>query len=463
MDVLMLSRLQFAAATFFHFLFVPLTLGLSVLVALMETRYVRTGDEEYRRMARFWGKIFLINFGIGIVTGITLEFQFGTNWSRYSTYVGDIFGALLAIEASVAFFLESTFIAVWALGWKRLSPKAHVVTIWLVAVASSLSAVWILIANAWMQHPVGYTIRNGRAELTDFLAVVTQPFAIHEIIHTVSAAYILAAFFVMGISAYHLLRRQNTSFFTKSFRLAVSFALIFSVVEIVQGHMHASEVSRVQPTKLAAMESLWETKQSAPQYLLVIPDEKNERNLLEFGAIPGALSMLANHDFESTVKGLKDFPKEERPPVTLSFIAFRTMVGLGALLFALTAYGWYRRDRLLESPRYLKVMLYAIPLPYVAAQAGWALAEVGRQPWVVYGMMKTADAVSPISLVQVSVSLAAFVIVYSLLGAAAFYLIATTARKGPAPVPVAPEEPFPEQSLPGSGDAIPEISANPVK
>src|SRR5512137_214871 len=217
MDVLLLSRLQFAAATFFHFLFVPLTLGLSILIAIMETIYVRTGDEDYKRMAKFWGKIFLVNFAVGVVTGITLEFQFGTNWSRYSRYVGDIFGSLLAIEASVAFFLESTFIAVWAFGWNKLSPKAHAVTIWLVAVASSLSAVWILIANAWMQHPVGYTIRNGRAELTDFIAVVTQPFAIHEIIHTVSAAYILSAFFVMGISAYHLLRKQNTSFFTKSF------------------------------------------------------------------------------------------------------------------------------------------------------------------------------------------------------------------------------------------------------
>ena len=435
MDVLMLSRLQFAAATFFHFLFVPLTLGLSILVALMETRYVRTGDEEYKRMAKFWGKIFLINFGIGIVTGITLEFQFGTNWSRYSSYVGDIFGALLAIEASLAFFLESTFIAVWALGWNRLSPKAHAVTIWLVAIASNLSAVWILIANAWMQHPVGYTIRNGRAELTDFLAVVTQPFAIHEFVHTVSAAYILAAFFVMGISAYHLLRKQNVSFFTKSFRLAVSFALVFSLVEFVQGHMHASEVSKVQPTKLAAMESLWETKQSAPQYLLVIPDEKNERNILEFGAIPGGLSVLAHHEFESTVKGLKDFPKEERPPVTLSFISFRTMVGLGVLFIILTTYGWYRRDKLSESPRYLKTMLYAIPLPYIAAEAGWALAEVGRQPWVVYGMMKTSEAVSPISLVQVSLSFAAFIIVYTLLGGAAFYLMAKTAKKGPDPVP----------------------------
>ena len=210
MDVLMLSRLQFAAATFFHFIFVPLTLGLSVLVAIMETIYVRTGNEEYRRMAKFWGKIFIINFAVGVVTGITLEFQFGTNWSRYSRYVGDIFGSLLAIEATLAFFLESTFLAVWIFGWNRLSPKLHAVCIWLVALASNLSAVWILIANAWMQHPVGYVLRNGRAELDNFLAIVFQPFAFQIFLHTVSGAYILAGFFVMGISAYHLLRRQQT-------------------------------------------------------------------------------------------------------------------------------------------------------------------------------------------------------------------------------------------------------------
>ena len=230
MDVLMLSRLQFAAATLFHFLFVPLTLGLSVLVAIMETVYVRTGDEEYRRMAKFWGKLFLINFAIGVVTGITLEFQFGTNWSRYSTYVGDVFGALLAIEATVTFFLESTFIAVWAFGWKKLSPKAHATAIWLVAFASNLSAYWILTANSWMQHPVGYTIRNGRAEVTDFLAVITQGFAIKTFVHTVSGAYVLAGFFVLAISAWHLLRNQNASFFTKSFRLAAKFAMAATLV-----------------------------------------------------------------------------------------------------------------------------------------------------------------------------------------------------------------------------------------
>ena len=222
MDALMLSRLQFTATTIFHFLFVPLTLGLSVLVAIMETRYARTGDEIDLKMTRFWGKLFLINFAVGVVTGITLEFQFGTNWSAYSAYVGDIFGSLLAIEATAAFFLESTLIGVWVFGWNRLSRKAHATVMWLVAGASNLSAIWILTANGWMQHPVGFAVRNGRAELTDFAAVVFNPFSLLQIFHVIPAAFLLTAFFIMGISAYHLLKRQNVEFFTRSFRLAAS-------------------------------------------------------------------------------------------------------------------------------------------------------------------------------------------------------------------------------------------------
>lgn len=436
MDALMLSRLQFAVATFFHFIFVPLTLGLSILVAIMETVYVRTGDEEYRRMAKFWGKIFIINFAVGVVTGITLEFQFGTNWARYSRYVGDIFGSLLAIEATLAFFLESTFLAVWIFGWKRLSPRLHCLAIWLVAFASNLSALWILMANAWMQHPVGYTIRNGRAELTDFLAVVTQPFGFQIYFHTVSGAYILAGFVVMGISAYHLLRKQHLAFFSKSFRMGLIFALIFSLAELVQGHIHASEVAKIQPAKLAAMEALWETQAGAPQTMFLIPDEKNERNILEIGKMPGVLSLLAYHSTGATVKGLKDFPREERPPVALTFIAFRLMVGLGFLFVLLTLVGWFWRNKLEASPRFLKIMLYAIPLPYVALQAGWIVTEVGRQPWIVYGLMKTKDAVSPIAASQVGISLAAFIAAYSALGAIAYYLIARHVRRGPEPAAV---------------------------
>lgn len=442
MDALYLSRLQFAATTMFHFLFVPLTLGLSILVAWMETRYVRTGDETYLRMTKFWGKLFLINFAVGVVTGITLEFQFGTNWSVYSAYVGDVFGSLLAIEATAAFFLESTFIGVWVFGWRKLSKKAHAAVAWLVAIGSNLSAVWILIANAWMQSPVGYTLREGRAELVDFVAVVTQKFAVVKFIHTATAAYTLAAFFVMGISAYHLRRRRHVEFFTRSFRTALPFGLAASLVVFILGDLNGVVVAEKQPTKLAAMESLWETQKRAPVYLFAWPDEENGRNAVEFGAIPGLLSLLTKHDIDAEIKGLGDFPADERPPVLLTSFAFKGMVGLGVVFILLSGYGMLRRRRLLESPGYLKIMLYAIPLPYLATQLGWLVTEVGRQPWIVYGLIRTENAVSPIAASQAALSLAGFVVVYTLLGAAGFSLIAKYARKGPdmhaAPAEAAP-------------------------
>jgi cytochrome d ubiquinol oxidase subunit I len=436
MDPVFLSRLQFAAATMFHFLFVPLTLGLSVLVAYMETRYARAGDETYLRMTKFWGKLFLINFALGVVTGITLEFQFGTNWSRYSAFVGDIFGSLLAVEATVAFFLESTLIGVWIFGWKKLSPKAHAAVMWLVAGAGNISALWILIANGWMQQPVGYVMRNGRAELNDFAAVVFNKFAILEFLHTVPAAFVLASFFVMGISAFHLLKKQQVDFFTRSFRIALIFGLFSSIWVVVEGDQHAVHVTQVQPAKLAAMESHWETTQAAPLILLAIPDEKNERNLFEFGKLPGLLSLLGYHDLNAEVKGLKDFPPQDRPPVLLTFLSFRTMVALGTLFPLLTLIGLFLRKRLLENRWYLMIMVAAIPLPYIAIEAGWVLAEVGRQPWIVYGLMRTANAASPVAGAQVISSLIAFILVYGLLGLLGFFLIAKFAIKGPEPAKV---------------------------
>ena len=431
MDALLLSRLQFAATTMFHFLFVPLTLGLSFVVAYMESQYVKTGDETYLRMTKFWGKLFLINFAVGVVTGITLEFQFGTNWSRYSAYVGDIFGSLLAIEAAVAFFLESTLIGVWIFGWKKLSKKAHATVMWIVAIASNMSAVWILVANAWMQSPVGYTIRNGRAELTDFAAVIFQKFAIVKFVHTVSAAYTLAAFVVMGISAYHLLRKHQVKFFTRSFQIGLTYGLIFSLVVFILGDLNGVVVAKKQPTKLAAMESLWETQKRAPVYMFAWPDPENERNAVEIGRIPGLLSLLVLHDINGEVPGLRDFPKDERPPVLITSFAFKGMVGLGCLFILLTVVGWFKRKKLLESPGYLRIMMWSIPLPYLAIQLGWLVTELGRQPWIVYGLVKTSDAVSPIATSQVAISLLGFVLLYGLLGASGFFLIAQKAIKGP--------------------------------
>jgi cytochrome d ubiquinol oxidase subunit I len=432
MDVLTLSRIQFAVATYFHFLFVPLTLGLSFLVAIMETLFVRTGDEDYRRLTKFWGRLFLINFAIGVVTGITLEFQFGTNWSRYSAYVGDIFGSLLAIEATVAFFLESTFIAVWFFGWKKLSPKMHLVSIWLVAFASNLSAFWILVANSWMQHPVGFVIRNGRAELADFFAIITQRFAILEFVHTLGGAYILAGFFVLGISAWHLVRKRQVSLFKKSFRLAAVWTLVFAIFEIVQGHMNAEVLQTTQPSKLAAMESHWETQSNAPLYLLSWPDSDNQRNSVQTLGVPSLLSILAGYAPSTEVKGLRDWPADQRPPVLPVFLSFRAMVGLGFAFLLISFLAFRSRHTIETKTRFLRILPWLIPLPYLANQLGWTISEIGRQPWIVYGMMRTADAVSPIAISQVGVSLVAFILVYSLLGAVDFYLLWKFARLGVA-------------------------------
>jgi cytochrome d ubiquinol oxidase subunit I len=431
MDPVFLSRLQFAAATMFHFLFVPLTLGLSILIAYMETKYAWSGDKNYLRMTKFWGKLFLINFALGVVTGITLEFQFGTNWSRYSEYVGDVFGSLLAIEASAAFFLESTFIGIWVFGWKKISAKAHAIVMWLVAIAGNFSAVWILIANGFMQNPVGYDIRNGRAELTDFLAVITNKHGLLEIIHVVPASLLLGSFFVMGISAYHLLKKQHTEVFLKSFRIALVVGLVSSLTVGLTGDMHGVNLSKTQPAKLAAMESHWETRAQAPIVMFAIPDETQEKNKIEIGSIPGLLSFLGFHDFNAEVIGLQDIPKQDRPPVLPTFVGFRTMVGLGTLFILLMIYGWIRRNKLLESPNFLKIMLWSIPLPYIAMEMGWVVSEVGRQPWIVYNLMRTSDAASPIAGTQVMVSLTAFILVYGLLGAVGFYLMVKSVKEGP--------------------------------
>ena len=434
MDVLTLSRLQFAMTAGFHFIFVSLTLGLSILVAWMETCYVRTGDEIYLKMTKFWGKLFLINFAVGVVTGLTMEFQFGMNWAEYSKYVGDIFGVPLAIEAMVAFFLESTFIGLWIFGWNRVSKKVHALAIWVVALASNLSALWILLANGWMQHPVGFVLRNNRAEMVDFLAIITSPYGWLKFAHTVLGGYVVGAFFVMGIAAWHLLRKNQPLFYKKSFRMAAVFGLISSFLVIGIGDFHAAEVAKTQPTKLAAMESLWETERGVPLYLIVLPDAKNERNAIELIGIPKVTSYLDYRDFNAEIKGLKAFPAKDRPPVMEVLLSFRLMVMLGTLFLILSAIAFYLswKDRLETNPLFLRIMFYAIPLPYLAAQFGWIVAEVGRQPWIVYGVLRTSEAVSrQIEPVQVLTSLIGFGLFYSFLGILDFYLLAKYARKGP--------------------------------
>ena len=466
MDVVMLSRLQFAVTVFFHFIFVPLTLGLSVLLAIMETIYVRTGDEQYKRMAKFWGKLFLINFALGVVTGITLEFQFGTNWANYSHGVGDIFGSLLAIEATLAFFLESTFIAVWHFGWDRVSKKVHCFAIWMVAIAGNLSAVWIILANGWMQNPVGSEFVDGKAILTSFTEVISNPFAWSMFVHTILAAWLLGAFFVLGISAWHLVRRNEVDFFSRSFNMGAWTALVLSIAVALHGHSHGMTVTKYQPTKLAAMESHWESSTSAPMYLLVLPDEANKRNYFELLPIPGFLSFLAYADFNAEVKGINELapndfaefqaktgydpmkpvtvmadgteimrpvkPEDAHPPVLLTFLSFRLMVGLGTLfpIISILAFVW--RRSIGERPRFSRLLTWMIPLPLVAIMAGWTVAEVGRQPWIVNKLMLTVQGISSVPASNVALSLGAFVVIYGLLGALDIYLLRRFAIKGPA-------------------------------
>ncbi|MCL2669468.1 MAG: cytochrome ubiquinol oxidase subunit I [Syntrophaceae bacterium] len=434
-DTLLLSRIQFAVAVFFHFIFVPLTLGLSVLLAVMETIYYRTGNEQYKRMAKFWGKIFLINFALGVVTGITLEFQFGTNWSRYSAYVGDIFGSLLAIEATVAFFLESTFIAVWHFGWDRVSKRVHLMAIWIVAVAGNLSAVWIILANGWMQNPVGYHIVEGRAELLSFFAVLANPYAWGQFFHTIAGSWLLGGFFVLGVSAFHLLRKHETDLFNRSVRLTAGFTLAAVLLVALFGHHQGVNVAKYQPEKLAAMEAHWETQSWAPLHVFAWPDQANKRNSVELLPIPGLTSFLAHYSFSAEVLGLNSFPEEDHPPVLVTYLTFRLMLVLGGLFVLLAFLAFRARHDLASSPRTARLLVLNIPLPYIALAAGWAVAEFGRQPWIVYKLMRTAEAVSPVPASSVAFSLAAFIVVYTLLGAVAIYLMVRHARKGPAPLP----------------------------
>ena len=432
MDPVILSRLQFALATFFHFLYVPLTLGLAFFIAVMETRYVRTGDEMYKAQAKYWGRIFLINFALGVVTGITLEFQFGTNWAGYSYFVGDIFGSLLAIEATAAFFLESTFIAVWAFGWNKLSKKTHLAAIWLVSGAGLLSALWILLANGFMQNPVGFRQEDGRLVLESFTAVLTNPYGWGMYVHTVVGSLLLCGFLVMGVSGWHLFRRQNEAFFKKSFSLGLCFALIFSLLAAVSGHLQGQLTAKYQPAKLAAMESQWETYQPAPMHLLVIPPlDDSEENLVEAMSIPGFTSYLATGSFDGQVKGLKAFPKEDRPPVWPVFVAFRLMVGLGTIFIIVAVLTFLFKNCLMGLRYPLLLYVLMIPLPYLTLELGWTVTEVGRQPWVVYGLMRTALAGSPVDWYQVAGSLLVMAGVYSLLTVAGFILMGRAALKGP--------------------------------
>ena len=444
MDALTLARWQFGITTVYHFFFVPLTLGLVWVVAGLQTAFYFTGDEIWKRLTKFWGKLFLINFAMGVVTGIVQEFQFGMNWSEYSRFVGDVFGAPLAIEALVAFFLESTFLGLWIFGWDKLPKLAHLAAIWLVAIGSNLSAYWILVANSFMQQPKGYALRNGRAEMESFWALVTNPHVFVQFPHVIAGAFTTGAFFVLGISAWHLARAKDAETreaFRRSFRIGAVYGLVSTIAVSVVGHEQAQYMVRVQPMKMAAAEALWETADPAPMSLFTWGHEPERRDLFAV-KVPGLLSFLAHNRFSGEVKGIKNLQEEYAarygpgdyvPPVMWTYWNFRVMVGAGVLmlLLALWAVGAMLRERFETSPRLLALLVPAILLPFVGNSAGWIFTEIGRAPWIVFGVMRVELGVSPgVTAGEVLFTLVAFTLLYAALMAADLYLLAKFAKAG---------------------------------
>jgi cytochrome d ubiquinol oxidase subunit I len=426
MDALTLARLQFAITTVYHFLFVPITLGLSIAVAIMQTAYYRTGNETYKKMTKFWGKLFLINFAIGVVTGIVQEFQFGMNWSQYSRFMGDIFGAPLAIEALLAFFMESTFLGIWIFGWERVSKKVHLASIWLVAIGSNLSAIWILAANSFMQKPVGYAVRNGRAEMVDFFAIITNGHLWVQFPHVFFGAIATAGFIILSISAYQIIKKKKHEVFIKSFKFGAFYALIGALLVILLGHTQAQYMIKIQPMKMAAAEALWNTENPAAMSLFTFGDEKNRRDVFAI-KIPGALSFLAYNKFDGAVRGINQLqqeavakfgPGDYVPPVAVSYWTFRIMVGSGFLMLFIALFSVIRahKNKFEFKPLKYKILFWSMLLPVIANTTGWLFTEIARQPWTVFGLFKTADSVSnTVSAGEVLFSLIAYTVLYAVL------------------------------------------------
>ncbi len=460
MSSLELARLQFAITTVYHFLFVPVSIGLSAYVALCQTMYLRTGREVYDRMARFWGKLFLISFALGVATGIVQEFQFGMNWSDYSRYVGDVFGAPLAIEGLAAFFVESTFLGLWIFGRDRLSPRVHLACIWMVAIGTMLSAYFILAANAWMQHPVGFRIdpATGHAQLTSILKVLTNDTLLYAFPHTILGAWATAGMVVAAVSAWHLLRERHIDVFTRSLKLALPIVLAATVITGAIGHWQGMLLVKQQPMKMAAAEALFESQGPAPFSLFATGDwTPNPQRTNVDVQIPHLLSLLATGKWDGDVKGINDInrayqakygPGEYAPVVGLTYWSFRAMVGAATLVIILSALLLLRgrRGRMLERRRLLWLLLPGAALPFVANSAGWVFTEIGRQPWVVQGLLKTSDAVSPtVGSATIVISLAGFTLLYGVLAVIGFALFARTAAAGPSTV--ADDKPAPDLTL----------------
>ena len=444
MDPLDIARWQFGITTVYHFLFVPLTIGLSALVAGLETAWIRTGKVAYLRATKFWGKLFLINFAMGVVTGIVQEFQFGMNWSEYSRFVGDIFGAPLAIEGLLAFFMESTFLGLWIFGWDKLPKKLHAACMWMVALGTMLSAYFILAANSWMQHPVGYRINEatGRAELTDFVAVLTNSTMLTTFPHTIAASYLTAGLFIVGISAWHLARGKHVEVFRPSLKMALVVTLIASLGVAVSGDLQGKLMTEQQPMKMAAAEALYETEQPAAFSLFTVGTLDGSEEVFSV-RVPKVLSFLATGDFDGKVEGINDLqaaaqetygPGDYRPIIPVTYWTFRLMVGIGFLTAGLALVGLWliRRGRLPKNRWVWRIGVLSLALPFIANSVGWIFTEMGRQPWAVYGVLKTSASLSPgVTAASMLISLIALTVLYGVLAVIEAGLMVRFAKQGP--------------------------------
>jgi cytochrome d ubiquinol oxidase subunit I len=439
MDALLLARIQFAFTVGFHFLFPPLSIGLAWLIVMVEWFGWKRGDEDYVRAGKFFGKILGLTFAVGVATGIVMEFQFGTNWAEYSKFVGDIFGAPLAVEAIFAFFLESVFLGLYLFGRNKVSKGVHWFSALMVAVGSTLSAFWIIVANSWQHTPAGYEIRNGRAELTDFFAAAFNPSTFPRFFHTMAACLTAGAFLTIGVSAYLLLANKETAVARKTLKLSLITGCIFSLLTLFPtGDIQARQLVKTQPEKFAAMEGLLDGRTRAPLIVFEIPTVDPPSKRISIG-VPGMLSWMATGHIDGYVAGVKDLQADgwQTPPFATCFLSFHMMVMLGLFFIASTSYGLYLlyRRRLSDTRWYLRLMLWSIPLPLVATQLGWIVTEVGRQPWVVYRILKTADAYSKnVAAGEILFSIIVFGLIYLLLGALYIFILMKMVRKGPAPI-----------------------------
>ncbi len=436
MDVLTLSRIQFAATISFHYIYPPLSIGLGVALVIMEALWLKTKNPLYHQMARFWTKVFALTFAIGVATGIVMEFEFGTNWATYSRFVGDVFGSALAAEGIFAFFLESGFLAILLFGWDKVGRKVHFFATCMVCLGAHFSAIWIVVANSWMQTPAGYHIvqtANGpRAEITDFWAMVFNPSSMDRLFHTLCGCWQAGAFLVVSVSAWYLLKHKHEAFAKASMRVGLAVGLVASLLQLVSGHDSAAGVAKNQPAKLAAFEGLYETTANAPLVLFGWVDEKNERVIGP--AIPGMLSYLTHGDATKPVTGLNEFKPEDRPPVQRVFQFYHLMVGIGFGMIALAVFGAFFcwRGVLFRKRWMLWLLVLSVLGPQIANQAGWFAAEMGRQPWIVYGLMRTSEGLSAVVKAEAVLgSLILFMFIYVLLFAVFVYLLNDKIQHGP--------------------------------